>query len=147
MKTEFGVVFRQNQGNEALMNTESSATLGSRALFPDISAQVYANHAAISPPSLPVRTAAAEALADFARDGADAFPKWVEDRRATKAALATLLGTDSASLALVPNTTSGVLAIALCFPWNPGDRVVVFQGEFRQTSRLGNRPERSSILN
>jgi selenocysteine lyase/cysteine desulfurase len=31
---------------------------------------------------------------------------------------------------LVPNTSHGVIDIAMCLPWQPGDRVVLFDGEF-----------------
>jgi selenocysteine lyase/cysteine desulfurase len=33
-------------------------------------------------------------------------------------------------VALTANTTRGVSDVALCVPWQPGDRVVVFKGEF-----------------
>lgn len=56
------------------------AALGDRSLFPDLQAKAYLNHAAISPPSLPVRAA--------------------------------------------------VLDVALCFPWQRGDRVVLMRGDF-----------------
>ncbi len=106
------------------------AELGSRALFPDLKAAVYANHAAISPPSIAVRHSVLEAIEDFGRHGADAFSKWIGARKRTKTSLGRLLSADADDIALVPNTTAGLNAIAMCFPWTAGDTVVVFKGEF-----------------
>ena len=44
--------------------------------------------------------------------------------------LARLLGVEPVALALTSGATHGVQAIALSFPWKPGDRVVLFEGEF-----------------
>jgi selenocysteine lyase/cysteine desulfurase len=105
-------------------------TLGDRSLFPDLAYAAYFNHGAVSPPSLPVRRAAAAALDDYARHGASAFPRWIAQRAVLRQKLASLIGAAADDLALMPNTTSGVIAIALSFPWQRGDRVVLFEGEF-----------------
>jgi selenocysteine lyase/cysteine desulfurase len=107
-----------------------TAALGSRKLFPDLEGVAYFNHAAVSPPSLPVRAAAAAALDDYARLGAAAFPKYRDQRDALRADLARLIGANASDIALTSNTSHGVLAIALGFPWRHGDRVVLFRGEF-----------------
>lgn len=104
--------------------------LGSRELFPDLAAVSYLNHAAISPASRPVVEAVEECVGDYARRGLDAFPRWLGVRQRLRERLARLVGARPEDLALVPNTTSGVLDVALCFPWEPGDRVLVFEGEF-----------------
>lgn len=67
---------------------------------------------------------------DYARRGVAAFMQWHERRQGLKEKLATLLGARAEDFGLVPNTTTGVLHIAQCFPWKPGDRVVVFEGDF-----------------
>ncbi len=104
--------------------------LGDRSLFPDLEARAYLNHAAISPPSLPVRDAVREVLDDYARRGAAAFASWLEQRARLREVLARLLGARPEDFALVQNTTQGVLDIALCMPWHAGDRVLLFEGEF-----------------
>ena len=64
------------------MDATFSARLGDRSLFPDLGRQVYVNHGAISPPSLPVRRAVTEVLDDYARRGAAAFGRWAAQRSA-----------------------------------------------------------------
>lgn len=104
--------------------------LGSRALFPDLEARAYLNHAAVSPPSLAVRAAVADALAASARLGAGAIERQVEQRGRLRKALAALLGARPDDIAFVAGTSHGLLYVALCLPWKPLDRVVVFEGEF-----------------
>jgi selenocysteine lyase/cysteine desulfurase len=104
--------------------------LGDRSLFPDLADRVYANHGAISPPSLPVRNAVAEVLTSYATAGAGAFPRWAAQRVELRAKLGRLVGASGEDIALMPNTTSGMVGIALCFPWRRGDRVILFEGEF-----------------
>ncbi len=107
-----------------------TAALGDRALFPDLRDRVYMNHAAVSPPSLPVRAAAQRALEDYAAHGADAWPRWREQRQRLRQQLARLIGASADDLALVASTSQGILDVALCLPWRQGDRVVLLEGEF-----------------
>jgi cysteine desulfurase / selenocysteine lyase len=106
------------------------AKLGDRSLFPKLEARAYLNHGGISPPSFPVERAIAAVLDDYAHRGAAAFLRWHEQRQRLKGKLGALIGVSGADIALVPNTTRGVIDIALCFPWKPGDRIVLFEGEF-----------------
>lgn len=104
--------------------------IGERALFPNLEARAYLAHAAISPASRPVQEAVAAVLDAYGRRGAGALLEWLPVRERLRQRLARLIQARPQDLALVPNTTHGVLDIALCFPWNPGDRVLTFQGEF-----------------
>lgn len=106
------------------------ARLADRSLFPDLEARAYTNHAAISPVSTAVRDAADSVMTDYARHGVGAHMSWLERRNALRAALARLIHGDEAGVALVANTTRGITDIALCIPWEPGDRVVLTRGEF-----------------
>ena len=110
--------------------TSCRARLGDRSLFPDLEAEVYLRHSAISPVSLPVRDAARAVLDDYAKGGFVGYGRWLGQRRRLKETLAALIGASAEDLAFVPNTTQGVIDIAQCFPWKRGDRVVVFEGEF-----------------
>lgn len=107
-----------------------NSTLGDRSLFPDLHARAYLNHGAISPPSLPVRLAVREALEAYAKGGVRGFKEWLPRREALRETFADLIGADPTEVALVPNTTSGVSAIANCLDWRAGDHVVTFSGEF-----------------
>lgn len=107
-----------------------TAKLGDRELFPDLEPLVYANHAAISPPSWPVRRAMQNAIADWGRRGAAAFGAYGAQRARLRDKLAKIVGATAEEIAFVPNTSYGVSAIALSFPWKRGDRVILFEGEF-----------------
>lgn len=104
--------------------------LGDRSLFPRLAPRVYANHAGISPPSVAVSEAARFVYEDYERRGSGSFLTWLVQRGRLKEKLARLLGASPSEIALTQNTTRGVTDIALCFPWNRGDRVVLFEGEF-----------------
>jgi selenocysteine lyase/cysteine desulfurase len=88
------------------------------------------HHAAISPPCEPVVRAVGRALADYARSGAGAFARWQVDRERVRSSLARLIGAKESEIALGSNTSRGVSDIALSIPWQKGDRVVLFRGEF-----------------
>ena len=104
--------------------------LGDRSLFPKLQVRAYLSHAAISPVSQPVSIAVERALADYASHGTGAFARYAKQRERLKGKLEHLIGVEAGSVALVPNTTSGVSDIALCYPYETGDRVVLFDGEF-----------------
>lgn len=105
-------------------------TLGSRELFPDLEPLVYCNHAALSPPSWPVRRAMQNALVEFGRRGAGAYGAHISQRNRLRGKLAQLIGASAEEIAFIPNTSYGVTAIANCIPWRTKDRVVLFEGEF-----------------
>lgn len=109
---------------------EVPPALGDRSLFPTLAWRVYANHAAVSPASSPVIAAAGAALADVAAHGAGAFPRWIAQRNRLRGKLASLVGAGAEDVGYAPNTTTGVLHLAMSVPWRPGDRVVLFEGEF-----------------
>jgi cysteine desulfurase / selenocysteine lyase len=107
-----------------------TAKLGDREHFPDLEALVYCNHAAISPPSWPVRRAMQNAIVDWGRRASGAFGAYASQRARLREKLGRLIGASGEEIAFMPNTTSGVTAIALSYPWRSGDRVVLFEGEF-----------------
>ncbi len=106
------------------------AALGDRSDFPDLEVPHYLNHAAVGPSSAAVRAAMDAAVAQGAARGLAAIHDWLDARDAVRGAFGTLVGGRPEDVAVVPNTSSGVTAIALCRPWRDGDRVVVFGGEF-----------------
>lgn len=104
--------------------------IGDRALFPTLQARAYLNHAAISPPNLLVIRAVNELMQDYAARGVSAFLDWMQKRELLRADLAQLLGTQASQVAMTTGTTNGLINLAMCVDWEPGDRVLVFQGEF-----------------
>ena len=104
--------------------------LGSRALFPSLAAGIYLNHAGISPPSALVTAAVQDALGAWAALGSGAFPRFMLQRDRLKEQLSGLIGATARDLALRPNTTQGVIDVAVSLQWRPGERVLTFAGEF-----------------
>lgn len=105
-------------------------TLGSRALFPLLEPLVYANHAAASPLAEPVRLAAANAMDDCARRGVGALIDALEQRARLRDDVAGWLRAAPEDIGFPPGTTRGINDLALAIPWERGDRIVVFDGEF-----------------
>ena len=110
--------------------TPAVARFGDPSLFPDLAPHAYLAHAALSPPSTPVRAAAAQALTDCATHGVAAWLQYSEQRDRLRCKLAALIGARPEEIALMPNTSAGVLAVATSMTWRPGERVLVFDGEF-----------------
>lgn len=104
--------------------------LGDRGLFPELQARAFLNHAAISPPSTVVAEAVQQAISDYARHGVGALPRWMAQRERLRASLAELIGASPNDLALTAGTTRGITDIAMGIAWKPGDRIVLFEGEF-----------------
>ena len=109
---------------------EPRPELGSRALFPDLEYHAYLNHASMSPWSAPVRREMNRCADDYARKGLGALMEWRPQRNRLKEKIAILIGAHGGDIALVPSTTRGLIDLALCMPWQHGDRVIVFSGEF-----------------
>src|SRR5262245_41611226 len=110
--------------------TSPRARIGDRSLFPTLGARAYLAHAAISPPSLAVREAVARALTAYADHGALAFGATIEQRARLRWLLAAFIGAEPGSVGLLANTTAGITDLALCIPWERGDCVLLFEGEF-----------------
>lgn len=104
--------------------------LGDRSLFPELAARAYLNHAAVAPPSRVVIEAVERALTQYARLGQGAFSDWAEQRERLREQLGVLLGTRADNIALVAGTSHALTHLALAIPWQAGDRVVLFTGEF-----------------
>lgn len=104
--------------------------LGDRRLFPRLREGVYFNHAGVSPASSLVEAAVSELVVGYAREGIGAIGAWIGQRERIRAGLARLVGGSAAEIALTEGTTAGVRDIAFSLPWQRGDRVVLFEGEF-----------------
>ena len=104
--------------------------LGDRSLYPDLKAQAYLAYAATAPVSSLVKAAVNRVLADYAEQGNVAFFQWVEQRERLRGKVAQLVGANASDIALISGTTRGIGDLALCVPWQAGERVVLFEGEF-----------------
>lgn len=100
--------------------------------FPQPSAEIYLNHAAISP--LPARsqqtvTAVAGAIgANPSRYFAEQYQSLVADFQATAAAL--INAEHANEIVAVPTTATGINLLAQALPWQPGDNLLICETEF-----------------
>jgi cysteine desulfurase/selenocysteine lyase len=104
--------------------------LGDRSLFPQLDAVAYLAHAAISPLSAPVCERIREVSLGYAEGGMAGFVRWTPPLQLLREQLASLIGAQTEDIGFVSNTTHGVIDIAFSLPWKPGDRVLLFEGEF-----------------
>ena len=90
----------------------------------------YFDHAAVAP--LPAN--AAQAITQYAdeamRQGDTVWPSWSEENERLRADFAKLLSCQASEIALIPNTSYGINAVAEGIDWKPGDNVVLPAGEF-----------------
>lgn len=110
--------------------TQSVFALGDRSLYPDLKARAYLAYAAVAPLSRLVKAAVVRVLDSYAEQGNVALFEWLEQRERLRAKLGRLVGAEPQDIALISGTTRGISDVALCFPWQAGDRVVLFEGEF-----------------
>ena len=102
-----------------------------RQLFPHTQSQVFLNHAASSPLSLPVKRAMAEAIEMTSGENGDSWSATVEPMEARlRANLARLINAAPDEIALVPNTSTALNWVALSLPARAGQNIVVCRQEF-----------------
>jgi len=103
---------------------------GDKRLISRLEAKAYLNYAAIAPATEPVSRAVHELLGDYARIGNLALGKWLARRETLRGQLAALIGARAELVAFATSATSALGGLALCLPWQPGDTVLVAEGEF-----------------
>jgi len=101
-----------------------------RALFPVTERAAYLNHAAISPPPLPVTQAVSAQIEDVAHHGSLNYRKWVAVRERARRLMAEMIGARSRQIAFMRNTSDGLSTIAGGLRWRAGENVVTFRREF-----------------
>ena len=104
--------------------------LGGRALFPTLHAKAYLAHAAISPLSQPASQAVRQVVTQMEEQGAPAFAEILSLRQRVRQSLATLISAAEEDIAFVQNTGAGLSAIATALTLRPGDRLLLFEGEY-----------------
>ena len=103
-----------------------------REALPALGAGIYLNTGSVGP--LPAETAAAMAEIavwerDVGRGHQDDFPELLQRMAEARAAVASLLTTDPAAIALTHSTTDGINAALLALDLRPGDHIVTTQQE------------------
>ncbi len=105
-------------------------SLGSRELFPSLAHRIYANHASVSPLSLPAIDAMMAVMNGQATEGVAAMFGFHEDVETTRAVAGELMGVAPDRIAMVASTSTAISAVAASIDWKPGETIVVFRGEF-----------------
>ncbi len=90
----------------------------------------YLDHAAVAP--LP--TGAQQAIQQYATEamtqGDTVWPQWAAEVESLRQEFAQFLNCQADEIALIPNTSYGINAIAEGIRWQPGDNLVIPAGEF-----------------
>ncbi len=99
--------------------------------FPHIDAGlVYLNHAAVSPISRRVRQAIEQYMDACQVTNIEYWPQAMEEKNQLKAEIGQLLNLTPESIAIVPNTSTGLNILAQGLKWQPGDRIILNTFEF-----------------
>lgn len=101
-----------------------------QSLFPDLAFQTYLNHSAISPLNVRCRAAMTEVMTLYGTQGVKAWGPGNERRIKARQHLGQLIGASDTDIALVGNTSQGLSLVACEYPWEEGDSLVLFRGEF-----------------
>lgn len=100
-----------------------------RREFPITARKAFLAHAAASPLPRRVRAAIQGYVRRAAAQGQWEF-LYTEAEEETRRYAAGLLGVEEAEIAFVPSTSVGLSLVACGFPWEPGDNVVIAEGDF-----------------
>lgn len=101
-----------------------------RALFPITERAVYLNHAAVTPPPLPVISAVEGQLRDVMENGSLNYRRWVAVKERARQLAAQMINARPEQLAFMRNTSDGLSTVANGLTWQAGDNIVTFRGEF-----------------
>lgn len=101
-----------------------------RSLFPAAGVHAYLNCAAQGPPPTPVAEAMVRYIDDLHLNGCINWPRWEGVMGRCRQRFAALVGGSVEGVALVKNTTQGLLIAAEALPLGRGDTVVVNDMEF-----------------
>jgi len=104
--------------------------IGRRELFSQLRYASYANHASIGPLPDPARDAMEATLRCQSELGVGVFNPAMKNLATTRENLGKLLGVHGDDIALLGNTSDGVVLVAQGLQWAAGDHVLLFRGEF-----------------
>ena len=108
----------------------SDPVFGSRALFPHLEHRIYVNHASVGPLPTPAMDAMTNVMVQQATHGVSAMVEFHQDVGTTRTVAASLMGVPADNIAVMGSTSAAISAVAASIPWKPGDRIVLFRGEF-----------------
>lgn len=101
-----------------------------RAQMPIAPEWAYFDHAAVAPLSAPACRSIGEFADQASTLGDTVWPSWAARIEHLRGLVAKLLRCETSEIYMVPNTTAGINVVAEGWPWQPGDSVVLPDGEF-----------------
>lgn len=121
---------QENQSSENLQMLERTPWLWWRSQMPIAPTWAYFDHSAVAPLSGPAAAAIQHLADEAALLGDTVWPSWAAGLEHLRGQFAQLLNADLSEICLVPNTSTGINLVAEGWPWQPGESVVVPDGEF-----------------
>lgn len=112
------------------MGFAESTLFAERVHFPVCGSYVYLNHAAVAPLCRPAAQAMEWLTNDCLMHGSFHYERWMDAYAGFRQSASRLMNAEAGEIAMVKNTSEGIATIALGFPWNEGDSIVVFREEF-----------------
>lgn len=122
-------------------------SLGSRALFPSLAHRIYANHASVSPLPLPAIDAMMDVMNQQATHAVAAMLGFHTNVAATRKVAGEMMGVAADRVAVVGGTSAAISAVATCIPWQTGETIVLFRGEFPANTTPWQQAARQHNLN
>ncbi len=101
-----------------------------RSLFPVLEKFVYLNSAAMAPACTPVSEAVAACVSEQGRLGTLAVERWLAVVERLRGRIASLLGCSPGEIALMKNTSEGLIRAADLIPLEEGDEILLCDMEF-----------------
>jgi cysteine desulfurase/selenocysteine lyase len=101
-----------------------------RKLFPITKQYAYLNHAAVSPPPVPVLEAVQKQMLDVQQNGVLNYKSWIATKERARRLAAGMLNARPEQVVFMRNTSDGLSTIAGGFKWREGDNIVTFRREF-----------------
>lgn len=101
-----------------------------RAEFPVTQRWIYLNHAAVSPLCRPAAQAMRRSLRDVEENGMAYSEHWSDLYKRARRLSAQLIGAHPSEIALLKNTSEGLITAAQGIRWHRGDQVLLAKGEF-----------------
>ncbi len=98
--------------------------------MPVCQAWAYLDHAAVAPLPVGAQLALHHFADEAATEGDTVWPQWAGEVETLRREFAELLHCQHEEIALVPNTSYGINAIAEGVRWRPGDNIIIPAGEF-----------------
>jgi cysteine desulfurase / selenocysteine lyase len=101
-----------------------------RSEFPVTQEWIYLNHAAVAPLCRPAAKAMRRIVRDVEHGGIAHISEWSSLYAKTRRSAANLLGCRADEIALLKNTTEGIITVANGIRWRRGDNAILAAGQF-----------------